>query len=164
MTRNPALIQQLKVLNHIVVDEPQQVLLEVKVAQVDKTALKSLGISTFVKGKSAEGFVNRWGRLQRTYTGKSIGLQNIAPGIAGDTPWIGSISPLTTYQLGGSLFKTGLGGVLKALATKNLAKMLAEPNLLVKSGQRRQISGRQQDSYPGSLRRWRHFRNVNPVH
>lgn len=119
---------KLKVLNHIVVDEPQQVLLEVKVAQVDKNALKSLGISAFVKGKSGEGFVNTVGAPD----GKSPGIDT--PGIAGNTPWIGAISQLKDYQLGGALFKTGLGGVLKALATKNLAKVLAEPNLLVKSG------------------------------
>lgn len=119
----------LKILNHIVVDVPQQVLLEVKVAQVDKNALKSLGISAFVKGKSGEGFVNTVGAPD----GKSPGIDT--PGIAGNAPWIGAISPLRDYQLGGSLFKAGLGGVLKALATKNLAKVLAEPNLLVKSGQ-----------------------------
>lgn len=120
---------KVKVLNHIVVDNPQQVLLEVKVAQVDKSALKSLGISMLVKGASGEGFSNMVGAPD----GKTFHLN--PPGIAGDMPWIGAISPLANYQLGGTLFKTGLGGVLKALATKNLAKILAEPNLLVKSGQ-----------------------------
>ena len=47
-----------KVLNHINMDNPQQVLLQVKVAQVDKTALKKLGVSAMIKGKSAEGFYN----------------------------------------------------------------------------------------------------------
>ena len=42
---------------------------------------------------------------------------------------------MSTYQLGGSLYKAGLGVVINALVTKNLAKILAEPNLLVKSGQ-----------------------------
>lgn len=127
---------KLKVINHIVVDEPQQVLLEVKVAQVDKNALKSLGISVLVKGTSGEGFSNLVGGPESgaTLVNKD-GIKNETPGIAGSFPWIGSIGPLATYQLGGSLYKTGLGGVLRALATKNLAKMLAEPNLLVKSGQ-----------------------------
>ena len=40
-----------KVLNHIKMDNPQQVILQVKVAQVDKTALKKLGISGMIKGK-----------------------------------------------------------------------------------------------------------------
>ena len=121
----------LKVLNHIAVDEPQQVLLEVKVAQVDKNALKSLGISAFAKGKSGEGFYNTIGAPD----GRSQGSDTPGTGIAGDSPWMGAISPLSTYQLGGSLYKAGIGVVINALVTKNLAKVLAEPNLLVKSGQ-----------------------------
>jgi len=124
---------KLKVLNHIQIDAPQQVLLEVKVAQVDKTALKSLGISALIKGSSGEGFSNLVGAPDgMTFT--RDGLRADPPGIAGDIPWVGAISPLSPYQLGGSLFNSGIGGVLRALATKNLAKMLAEPNLLVTSG------------------------------
>lgn len=125
---------QIKVLNHIMIDDPQQVLLEVKVAQVDKNALKSLGISVLVKGTAGEGFSNLVGAPDGTTYSKD-GSKIDPPGIAGNIPWVGAISPLATYQLGGSLLKTGLGGVLRALATKNLAKVLAEPNLLVKSGQ-----------------------------
>jgi pilus assembly protein CpaC len=125
-----------KVLNHIVVDNPQQVLLEVKVAQVDKNALKSLGISFLVKGNGAEGFSNLVGAPDSGPTLiNKFGLRNDPPGINGDTPWMGAFSPLASYQLGGALMKTGLGGVLRALVTKNLAKILAEPNLLVRSGQ-----------------------------
>jgi len=124
---------KLKVINHIQVDDPQQVLLEVKVAQVDKTALKSLGISALIKGSSGEGFSNMVGAPDGvTFT--RDGLKADPPGIAGDIPWMGAISPLSPFQLGGSLYKSGIGGVLRALATKNLAKMLAEPNLLVASG------------------------------
>ena len=123
---------KLKVLNHIQVDDPQQVLLEVKVAQLDKTALKSLGISMLVKGASGEGFSNLVGAPDTQIIPKDIFP---TPGIAGNVPWMGAISPLVTYQLGGSLFKSGIGGVLKALAEKKLARILAEPNLLVKSGQ-----------------------------
>ena len=120
---------KLKIINHIVVDNPQQVLLEVKVAQVDKSALRSLGISLLVKGNSGEAFSNQVGAPD----GKTF-HQN-PPGISGDFPWMGAITPLAPYQLGGALYKTGLGGVLRALAEKRLAKILAEPNLLVKSGQ-----------------------------
>ncbi|HEX2768651.1 MAG TPA: pilus assembly protein CpaC, partial [Geobacteraceae bacterium] len=127
--KKPGNDSKVKVLNHIMVDEPQQVLLEVKVAQVDKNALKSLGISVLVKGKSGEGFSNLVGAPDGKVTSDN------PPGIAGSIPWMGALNPLALYQLGGSLYKTGLGGVLKALATKNLAKILAEPNLLVKSGQ-----------------------------
>jgi pilus assembly protein CpaC len=110
----------LKILNHITIDSPEQVLLEVKVAQVDKSALRSLGISAIVKGSNGEGFSNLVG----------------APsgGIAGDTPWLGAFEALAPYQIGASHFGSGIGAVLRALSSKNLAKLLAEPNVLVASG------------------------------
>ena len=127
---------KVKIINQIAVEQPQQVLLEVKVAQVDKNALKSLGISMLVKGAGGEGFTNMVGAPDSGPTaGSKDGSQNSIPGIAGNIPWMGAISPLAGYQLGGALYKSGLGGVLRALATKDLAKILAEPNLLVKSGQ-----------------------------
>lgn len=127
-----------KVLNHIEINEPQQVLLQVKVAQVDKTALKRLGISALVKGKTAEGFSNPGGApissgsstSGSTGTGSSNGS-----GISGSAPGIGGFNPLDTFQMGVSYFPSGIGAVLQALVTKGYAKILAEPNLLVKSGQ-----------------------------
>ena len=117
-----------KVLNHISVDEPLQVLLQVKVAQVDKTSLKNLGISAIVKGNTAEGFSNLVGAPVSAITS---GLK----GIAGSGPALGSFDPLDPFSIGVSYFPAGVGVVLQALTTKGLAKILAEPNLLVKSGQ-----------------------------
>jgi pilus assembly protein CpaC len=127
----------MKVLNHIQIDEPQQVLLEVKVAQVDKTALKSLGISAFARGASGEGFINQVGAPsgELTIRNPDGSIRSQATGLAGPIPGLGSITPLDPFQLGVSLFNPGVSAVLKALVTKNLAKVLAEPNLLVKSGQ-----------------------------
>ena len=53
-----------KVLNHIIIEDAQQVILEVKVAQIDKTKLKELGVSWLAKGTSAEGFSNLIGAPQ----------------------------------------------------------------------------------------------------
>lgn len=110
-----------KVINNITVNEPQQVLLQVKVAQVDKSSLKKLGISFFVKGNSAEGYSNLVG----------------APGgaLSGAAPTMGSLGSLETFQAGVSYFPAGISTVLQALSSKGLAKVLAEPNLLVKSSQ-----------------------------
>ncbi|MFZ2949442.1 MAG: BON domain-containing protein, partial [Desulfuromonadaceae bacterium] len=110
-----------KVLNNITVNEPQQVLLQVKVAQVDKTSLKKLGISFLVKGNTAEGFSN------------IIGAP--ADDIAGKAAALGNYNPLDAFQVGVSYFPAGIGAVLQALNSKGLAKVLAEPNLLVKSAQ-----------------------------
>lgn len=127
----------LKVLNHVVIDEPQQVLLEVKVAQVDKTALKSLGISAFVRGASAEGFSNLVGAPvgELTVRNPDGSVRSEATGIAGPIPGLANFTPIDSYQLGISSFNAGIGAVLRALVTKNLAKVLAEPNLMVQSGQ-----------------------------
>jgi pilus assembly protein CpaC len=130
---------KVKVINQIEVDAPQQVLLEVKVAQVDKTALKNLGLSTLVKKAAGEGFTNLIGApVGESNTSTSDGLTSTSTkgsGIAGNIPGVGAFNPLDPYQMGVSLFHPGVGVVLKALVTKNLAKILAEPNLLVKSGQ-----------------------------
>jgi pilus assembly protein CpaC len=56
-------------------------------------------------------------------------------GISGSVPGLGSFNPLDAFQGGISYFPAGVGIVIQALAEKGLAKVLAEPNLLVKSGQ-----------------------------
>jgi pilus assembly protein CpaC len=130
-----------KVLNHIAIDAPQQVLLQVKVAQVDKTSLKKLGISAIVKGTTAEGFSNIVGApssaTTTTTSGGATTTSTVSgvPGINGIAQGLGSFNPLDVFQIGVSYFPAGIGAVLQALSTKGLAKILAEPNLLVKSGQ-----------------------------
>jgi len=130
-----------KVLNHIAINSPQQVLLQVKVAQVDKTSLKKLGISFLVKGRTGEGFSNLIGApSSATTTTTSGGATSTAtfsgtPGVAGSSAGLGSFNPLDVFQAGVSYFPGGIGAVLQALSTKGFAKILAEPNLMVKSGQ-----------------------------
>jgi len=114
-----------KVINNMTVNVPQQVLLQVKVAQVDKSSLKKLGISFLVKGSTAEGFSNLVAGPDGAVTGIGTGT---ATGI-GDFP------SLDSFQAGVSYFPAGIGAVLSALSSKGLAKVLAEPNLLVRSSQ-----------------------------
>lgn len=110
------------------IDDSQQVLLQVKVAQVDKSAMKDLGVSFMVKGKKAEGFSNIIGAPDG-----GLGSE-LAKAV---TTSIGSFDPLTdSYTMGITHAGSGITAVLKALADKNMAKILAEPNLLVKSGQK----------------------------
>lgn len=132
-----------RVLSYVSVSDPAQVLLEVKVAQVDKNSLKSLGMSWLLKGNSGEVFTNMVGApsggatastttSSTTGTSQQVGTGN---GISANVAGLGSFNPLEGIQIGGAYFKGGVGVVLKALATKGYAKILAEPNLLVKSGQ-----------------------------
>lgn len=128
-----------KVMNNITVDQPLQVLLQVKVAQVDRTSLKRLGVSALVKGNSAEGFYNLIGAPSGSSSvsrsNSSGSSSSTGTGIAGNIPGIGTLSPLDSFTAGVSYFPAGIGAVLQALSSKGLAKILAEPNLLVKSGQ-----------------------------
>lgn len=132
-----------KIINNIEISDPKQVLLEVKVAQVDKSSLKKLGLSFLLKGSTGDGFVNSVGVPTGSATGNSISsgangtttTQGSGTGISGNVAGIGSFSPLDAFQAGVSYFPGGIGAVLQALATKGYAKVLAEPNLLVKSGQ-----------------------------
>ncbi|MFZ2197939.1 MAG: hypothetical protein WAV13_09420, partial [Thermodesulfovibrionales bacterium] len=126
-----------KVLNQIIIEEAQQVILEVKVAQIDKSKLKELGVSTLIKGVDGEGFTNLIGAPSGEVTTKNyvdLFSETKAEGIAGSMPGIGAITPLTPFQIGFSHFPSGIGAVLKALASKGLAKVLAEPNMVVRSG------------------------------
>lgn len=104
--------------------EIPQVILEVRVAQIDKSKLKELGLSFLVKGAKAE-FTTPG--LVASPTGSIKGSET---GIVG--------FDLSTFapQIGVSYFPSGIGVVLKALSTKGLAKILAEPNLIVRSGEK----------------------------
>jgi pilus assembly protein CpaC len=134
-----------RVVNQIVIDQPTQVVLQVKVAQVDKTSLKKLGISGIIKGQTAEGFMNLIGAptgsavaptTSAIVGGSSVLTQSpaVGTGIAGNVLGLGAFNPLDVFQFGVSYFPAGIGAVIQALATKGLAKVLAEPNLLVRSG------------------------------
>ncbi len=128
-----------KVFNHIIIEEAQQILLEVKVAQLDKTKMKELGLSTIIKGHSGEGFSNLVGAPSGAVDTTNFlgrGITTHAEGIAGNVPGISAITPLDPFQLGVSYFPAGIGAVLKALTQKGLAKILAEPNLTVRSGEK----------------------------
>src|SRR6266540_3676215 len=135
-----------KVLNHITINDPQQVVLHVKVAQVDKSALRKLGVSGMIKGRSGEGFYNLIGVPNGSATGsqtiitssgtQTSGTTGSGTGLSGNVPGLGSFNPVEAFTAGVSYFPGGIGAVLQALTTRNLAKVLAEPNLLVKSGQK----------------------------
>lgn len=133
-----------RVVNHIVIDVANQVLLQVKVAQVDKTSLKKLGISGMIKGQTAEGFMNLIGspiggsEASTSTSGTDFASSTVGSGtgISGNVLGLGAFNPLDAFQFGVSYFPAGIGAVIQALTTKGMAKILAEPNLLVKTGER----------------------------
>ena len=101
----------------------EEVLLEVKFAEVDRTALTQLGINMFSTGAG-----NTIGTVQ---TGQFGGVR---PGPISDP----TTSNQTTISDALNLFffnpQVHLGGVIKALQSRNLLQILAEPNLIAVNG------------------------------
>ncbi len=102
----------------------QEVLLEVKFAEVDRTALTQLGINLFSTGAA--------NTIGATTTGQFGGTR------FGDLPSTsGTPADATVTDLMNVFFfrpDIKLGGVIKALQAKNLLQILAEPNLIAVNG------------------------------
>ncbi|HZM95100.1 MAG TPA: type II and III secretion system protein family protein [Vicinamibacterales bacterium] len=96
--------------------ESQQVLLQVRVAEVNRRAIKELGVSFFV---------NRPDALGRVTTG-----QFSAPNFEEDKLVFSDFLNLFYFNR-----KEGLGAIIKALEQKGLFQSLAEPNLIAYNGQ-----------------------------
>jgi pilus assembly protein CpaC len=124
------------VLNLVTIPEAQQVILEVKVAQINKTKLKELGISYLIKNKNfdltAPGlFTGPDGRIGRSPT---VSQTEAVP--TGVGPGLGSFDlSLLTPQIGIAYFPSGVAAVLRALQEKGFGRVLAQPNLVVRSGE-----------------------------
>ncbi|MEE9614799.1 MAG: pilus assembly protein N-terminal domain-containing protein [Thermodesulfobacteriota bacterium] len=117
------------VLNFLEVDTPEQVMLEVKVAQINKTKLKELGLSMLAKGNDAEFTTPGFVASPEGDLGGNAGF-DVIPGIEGFD--LESMVP----QIGVAYFPAGVAAFLRAMSSKGYAKILAEPNLVVRSGER----------------------------
>jgi pilus assembly protein CpaC len=116
-----------RVLNYITLKEAQQVLLEVRVASIDKGKLKELGLSSFIEGTffggdNQHGFIS-FPSSTVIDDGINARFRNFD---------VDNLKP----QIGITHFPSGASVFLRALETKDLAKILAEPNLIVRSGER----------------------------
>jgi pilus assembly protein CpaC len=124
----PETEEALCVLNLVTIPEAQQVVLEVKVAQVDRTKLKELGISYLIRD---ENFVATAPGLFTSPTG-TIGGGDIDINRGG----IGGFDIGTQpANIAVAYFPSGIAAVLRAVQEKGFGKILAEPNLLVRSGE-----------------------------
>ncbi|HZZ44843.1 MAG TPA: type II and III secretion system protein family protein [Tepidisphaeraceae bacterium] len=114
-----------KVLNFLEVAGGQQVMLQVKFAEVSRSASSALGINFgFTDGRSFGG--SNVGQVS------PLALQQIgtAPGLAVPSP-----SASVTLFGQGQLGNTAINGLLSALRSNNLLRILAQPNLTAISGQ-----------------------------
>ncbi len=104
----------------------EEVLLEVKFAEVDRTAMTQLGINMFSTGS---------GNTIGTVTTGQFG------GVTSSPITSGSTAPTTTTTTISNLLnlfffnpQVHLGAVIQALQSKNLLQILAEPNLVAVNG------------------------------
>jgi pilus assembly protein CpaC len=108
----------------------QEVLLEVKFAEVDRTALTQLGSNFFSTGAG--------NTIGTTTTGQygSFGTQQITQTTGQSPPF--SASQTVNNVLNLFLFRPDIhfGAVIEALQTKNLLQILAEPNLIAVNGKK----------------------------
>ena len=130
----------LTIINRVVIPGPRQVLLHVKIAELNRQAMREIGVSWLdTKGRSIIG--SSAGGVG------GVGAQPIASHSTGASNPIGLLSPVTsTFNATGTASSTGseLFGVfnsghfslfINALRANSLAKVLAEPNLVALDGQ-----------------------------
>jgi pilus assembly protein CpaC len=110
----------------------QEVLLQVKFAEVDRTALTQIGANFL-----STGGANTFGTLTTGQFG-GVGPQTITPGTTSTTGTTATTLAPETINNALNLFlfrpDINFGAVIQALETKNLLQILAEPNLIAVNG------------------------------
>lgn len=114
-----------KVINLLQLPQPQQIMLQVRIAEVAKDKLKDLGVSGL--GFRTHG--------SESYTFGSFAGKSAEPVVEDDQVKI-TVPPTTDIFFSYLANRFGMSGVLKALQDQRLANILAEPNLVALSGQK----------------------------
>jgi pilus assembly protein CpaC len=112
-----------KVVNLLNVNVPAaepQILLKVRFASIDRTREKQLGINIF-----STGFGNTVGSIS---TGQ---YTPTVPTVSGGSATVTSVTPLNLFAFYPGI---NLGATIQALEQKQVAEVLAEPNVLAKNG------------------------------
>ena len=123
---------------HVPLIHERQVVLEVKFAEVDRSALLQLGANYFLPSKGNTTAIVNTGQFggasvsTSTTTTTTIGNTSTTSQVA-TPPQVNVTNPLTVF-----LFRTDLnfGMAIEALQSKNVLEVLAEPNLMAISGQK----------------------------
>jgi pilus assembly protein CpaC len=116
-----------------------EILLEVKFAEVDKSALQQLGVNLLFPGGSTLGQVSTQQFSPPIIQGQ---IGTLGGGASTSTPTTGTGTPTTTTTFGLSnllnifLYNPSMnvGATIQALQTNDVLQILAEPNVLTVSG------------------------------
>lgn len=120
-----------QVINLLRVPGPQQVMLKVQVAELNRTALRQLGMSMLIQGSNFAHGTNVSGGMPQVGGGGGGG----GGGAGGLSSLLGLINPLTTTATGFAVFDSGdFNFFIDALRQNQVFKVLAEPNLVAMNG------------------------------
>ena len=112
----------------------QEVLLEVKFAEVDRSVITQLGINLFMPGLGNTIATSQTGQFGSVQVVRPPASTSTSNGVSTTT----SVAPTTTISDFLNLFVArtdiNIGAVIKALQQKNLLQILAEPNLIAVNG------------------------------
>jgi pilus assembly protein CpaC len=112
----------------------QEVLLEVKFAEVDRSVITQRGINLFMPGLGNTIATSQTGQFGAVQVVRPPASTSTSNGVSTTT----SVAPTTTISDFLNLFVTrtdvNIGAVIKALQQKNLLQILAEPNLIAVNG------------------------------
>jgi pilus assembly protein CpaC len=122
-TKEGALLNVIPV-NRLKIATPLQVMLKVRIAEINRTALKSMGVNLFSSDASS-GFKFGIGQGAEVTTGPTSSPFKILSPILGGT----------TLGAAGHLLGLDLAGSIDLAASDGLASILAEPNLTALSGE-----------------------------
>src|SRR3989440_5785868 len=112
----------------------QEILLEVKFAEVDRTAVTQLGINLFAPGLGntiAQTQTGQFGTITTTHPAPTI-VTTPTGTTTTSTPSTVNISDFLNVFV--TRTDVNVGAVIKALQQKNLLQILAEPNLIAVNG------------------------------
>jgi pilus assembly protein CpaC len=116
----------------------QEVLLEVKFAEVDRTAITQLGANIFAPGLGNTVVLSQTGQFGSLTVHNTATTTTTAPANGTSTTTTTSVPPTVNISDFLNLFITrtdlNIGLVIKALQAKNLLQILAEPNLIAVNG------------------------------
>lgn len=124
----PGAQQAATVMNHVQIDSAiaKQILVRSQIVDIERNALKELGVD--------------WGRV--VFTKSSVPGQGPIPHIEDQPFLIGQdqFGPFPLFSGGGPILRFDpIGARIRALETKNKAKVLSEPNMLVLDGKEASI-------------------------
>ncbi len=125
-----------KVINRMSVVTPNQVNLQVRIAEVDRNILKQIGVDWTKFGSNGNyKFQTLNNQSPRNITSVSPGSTTVSNGVVTITPpSITSAIPTASFLTIG-MFPFSTSATIEAMATEGFVTILAEPNLTAVSGQ-----------------------------